>query len=114
MSRQRFPDGHVSQGSRSPGLVRRPGANVPHDGPPDTEQTLWSIRRGTDLPISAVLASYGPAVELHLYCGDTLRRQLRFLSDLPPVKYAERIRTRLEARGYRESRRDRRAVHWLV
>jgi hypothetical protein len=113
MSRERITDGHVGVGTRSPGNVRRPGTGVPL-GPPDTEQTLWCIRRGTELPISAVLASYGPAVELHLYCGETLRRQLRFLSDLPPVKYAERLRTRLEARGYREGRRDRRAAQWLV
>jgi hypothetical protein len=59
-----------------------------------------------------VLLSYGHGVELHLYRGPELRRQLRFLRDLLPVKYAERLRGKLEARGYREVRRDRRVDGW--
>jgi hypothetical protein len=71
-------------------------------------QTLWTLRRLAGPPVTAVLLSYDHGVELHLYCGGELRRQLCFLRELPPVKYAERLRGKLEARGYTEARRDRR------
>lgn len=99
-----------SSSAAARGADRKPARVVQ----PHARQTLWTLRRLAEPPVTAVLLSYDHGVELHLYCGSALRRQLCFLRELPPVKYAERLRGKLEARGYKEGRRDRRVERWLT
>lgn len=106
MSGRRIPEPRLTRRQSSSAAARdRESAPAVQ---PDAQQTLWTLRRGADPAVTAVLLSYDRGVELHLYCGGDLRRQLRFLRELPPAKYAERLRGKLEARGYKEGRRDRR------
>jgi hypothetical protein len=70
------------------------------------QQTLWVLGRTGRPSVRAVLVAYPDAVELDMFCGDELRRRLRFLRDVQPFKYADRVRSRLEARGYAQGRRE--------
>jgi hypothetical protein len=52
------------------------------------------------------------AVELEMFSGGRFRRRWRFLRDVAARRYAERVRARLFARGFRDRRGDARTGAW--
>lgn len=69
-------------------------------------------REGAAQP-RAELVSLTDAVELEMFSGRRFRRRWRFLRDVAARRYAERVRIRLLARGYRERRGPERTTFWL-
>jgi hypothetical protein len=79
----------------------------------DAEQTLWVLYRTDTEPIRVVLVAFPDAVEVDVYCRARLRRRRRFLRPHGAIQHAERLRQKLERRGYVPSRRDRRRDMWV-
>ena len=73
-------------------------------GPP----ALWHLCRGDSPPVTVVLTAEHGQVVLDVRYGAVARQRVVCAGVLDAVQRAERLRTRLEACGYRRTRRDRR------
>jgi hypothetical protein len=75
----------------------------------EESQTLWHVARGVAPPVTAVLTC-GAAGDycLEVTFGTVARQHLAFGSSRAAVKHADRLFARLEERGYRRQRRDKR------
>ena len=81
-------------------VIRLP---LPPRGPLELEgrETLWALTRPSGPPILRVdLIALADAAELEAFADGHLRRRLRFIRDVGARAYAERLRTRLTARGF--------------
>ena len=78
----------------------------------DGEHTVWMLFRLGSRPIRAVLVAFTDGVELEIYCEGFLRRRFRFLRDSTAQRFAERLRSRLERKGFEERRKNPRAMTW--
>jgi hypothetical protein len=68
----------------------------------------------TDSPaIRAELVGLIDAVELEMFSGGRFRRRWRFLRDMAARRYADRVKDRLTARGFRDRRGGGRTTAWL-
>ena len=65
----------------------------------DARQTLALLQR-SDQTVNVVLVALTDGVEVELYADGSLRRRLRFIRDTEARKYADRLASRLLARGY--------------
>jgi len=65
-------------------------------------------------PPRAELVAHIDAVELEMFSGGRFRRRWRFLRDGAARRYAERVKARLVARGFRERRGPGRTGAWLA
>ena len=70
------------------------------------------LSRPPAAPIRADLIAFIDAVELELFDGGHLRRRWRFLRDAAARRHADRLRRRLERRGYFDRRGDERTTAW--
>jgi hypothetical protein len=75
----------------------------------EDSQTLWHVAAGVAPPVTAVLTRL-PAgdYDLEVTFGTITRQCRRFASSLAAVEHADRLFARLEERGYRRQRLDRR------
>jgi hypothetical protein len=89
----------VAESGDRPKVVR---ASTPPRGRDTVEgrQTLWTLQKEAGQPIHVELIALTDAVELAVFCGDIERRRFRFLRDPLAAKYADRLKHRLESRGY--------------
>lgn len=77
-------------------------------GDEQSRAVLWRLQRPPADTIHVELVAYIDAVELETFAHGRFRRCWRYLRDSEARKYADRLRARLEARGFGERRqRDR-------
>ena len=83
-----------------------------HDAEPEGREVLWLMSRQGATPARADLVGLIDAVELEMFSGGRFRRRWRFLRDVAARRYAERVKTRLYARGFRDCRGSGRTGAW--
>ena len=98
--------------SSSGGKVIR--ASTPPRGvdEPDGREVLWMMSRPSSNPARAELIALTDAFELEMFSAGRFRRRWRFLRDVAARRYAERVKTRLIARGFCDRRGDARTSAW--
>ena len=69
---------------------------------------LWHLCRADSPPVTVVLTGANGHVLLDVSYGAVARQRVVCADVLEALRRAERLRTRLEACGYRTTRRDRR------
>ena len=75
---------------------------------------LWLVSRPSASSFRAELVGLIDAVELEMFRGERFRRRWRFLRDVAARRYAERVKARLTARGFRDRRGETRTSAWLA
>src|SRR5258708_3482524 len=96
----------------TPGVVRAP--TPPRQGTyQDGRGILWVLRRRGARTLRAELVALTDGVEMELFGDDRFRRRWRFLTDSGARSFADRVRARLERRGFSERRRAGRPYSWL-
>ena len=73
---------------------------------------LWLLSRDGAPAVRAELVGLIDGVELELFSGGRFRRRWRFLRDVAARRYADRLKTRLAGRGFRDRRGDARTMAW--
>jgi len=79
---------------------------------PEAREVLWLLTNDRSTTARAELVALTDAVELELFSGDLFRRRWRFLRDTTARQYAERVRTRMVARGFIDRRGGQRTTAW--
>jgi hypothetical protein len=102
----------VTEGTPGARVIRAPTPPRGEDAQPEARETLWELRKGTDVPIRADLIALTDGVEIELFRGARFRRRYRFLTDSAARSYAARLRARLERRSFRERRMLARPSVW--
>lgn len=74
---------------------------------------LWMLWREGAPAVRAELVGMIDAVELEMFSGGRFRRRWRFLRDVAARRYADRVKARLVARGFRDRRGPARTAAWL-
>lgn len=64
-------------------------------------------------PLRAELVGMMDAVELEMFSAGRFRRRWRFLRDVAARRYADRVKSRLMARGFQDRRHPGRTSTWL-
>jgi hypothetical protein len=72
------------------------------------------MSRAGAAPARAELIGLIDGVELEMFSGSQFRRRWRFLRDVGARAYAERVKARLVARGFRDRRDGGRTSFWLL
>lgn len=106
-----FPSGVKS----SAGKVIRANTPPRGNGEPEGREVLWMLSRpaATATHVRADIVALTDAVELEMFSGGRFRRRWRFLRDVAARRYAERVKARLIARGFRDRRSGARTSAWL-
>ena len=98
----------------------QPGGKVVRaDTPPrgrdraEEREVLWMLSREGSGPLRADLVALIDAVELEMFSGGRFRRRWRFLRDVAARRYADRVKSRLLARGFQDRRGPARTAAWL-
>ena len=73
---------------------------------------LWLLSNDRSTTARAELVALTDAVELELFSGDLFRRRWRFLRDAAARQYADRVKLRMVARGFRDRRGGQRTIAW--
>jgi len=95
------------------GRVIRADTPPRHGLLPEGKEVLWMLSRpGVSSP-RCELIGFIDAVELEMFSGGQFRRRWRFLRDATARHYAQRVKMRLMARGFRERRGRGRTSVWV-
>jgi hypothetical protein len=95
------------------GRVIRADTPPRHNGHPEAREVLWMLSREGAVSPRAELVGLIDGVELEMFSGGRFRRRWRFLRDVAARRYADRVKARLVARGYRDRRGPTRTGAWL-
>jgi hypothetical protein len=101
----------VDQHSR--GKVIRANTPPRGDGRAEGREVLWLLSREGTPHFRAELVGLIDAVELEMFSDGRFRRRWRFLRDVAARRYADRVKARLVARGFRDRRGPARTRAWL-
>jgi len=71
------------------------------------------LSRDAATPVRAELVGLIDGVELELFSGAQFRRRWRFIRDATARQYAERVKSRLLTRGFRDRRTGGRPSVWI-
>jgi hypothetical protein len=102
----------VNASERHQGRVIRAPTPPRQDGEPEAREVLWMMSREGSEPIRAELVALMDGIELELFCGGEFRRRWRFIRDIAARRYADRVKARLDTRGYEDRRSGRRTTAW--
>jgi hypothetical protein len=97
----------------SKGRVIRADTPPRHGAEAEGREVLWLLWHPSSASARADLVGLIDAVELEMFSAGRFRRRWRFLRDVAARRYAERVRTRLVARGFTDRRGGGRTGAWL-
>jgi hypothetical protein len=94
------------------GRVIRADTPPRREGVPEAREVLWMVSRTGTGAVRAELVGLIDGVELEMFSAGRFRRRWRFIRDIAARRYAERVRMRLEARGFEDRRGPWRTGSW--